>query len=103
MRIGIHRLWLCGVLSLTGAAPTVSTAVAESPPASAAAADPAQILQWVRDLGSDNYNLRSDSPCIGGNEESDDIYCGSMGACPVACGAVSVERTTWGRIKNLYR
>jgi hypothetical protein len=52
--------------------------------------------------GSENYFLRSDSPCDPGNQDFDE-YCEPMGACPVACGAVSVERTTWGSIKSIFR
>jgi predicted outer membrane repeat protein len=52
--------------------------------------------------GSENYRLRSDSPCVPENQDFDE-YCMPMGACPVACGAVSVEKTTWGSIKNMYR
>jgi hypothetical protein len=52
--------------------------------------------------GSENYYLRSDSPCIPENQDFDE-YCEPMGACPVACGAVSVERTTWGSIKSMFR
>ncbi len=52
--------------------------------------------------GSENYNLRSDSPCVPANQDFDEL-CLPMGACPVACGAVSVERTTWGGIKSIFR
>jgi hypothetical protein len=52
--------------------------------------------------GSENYSLRSDSPCTPENQDFEE-YCEPMGACPVACGAVSVERTTWGRIKSMFR
>ncbi|MFA4947106.1 MAG: right-handed parallel beta-helix repeat-containing protein [Candidatus Krumholzibacteriia bacterium] len=52
--------------------------------------------------GSENYYLRSDSPCLPENQDFDEI-CLPMGACPVACGAVSVERTTWGSIKSIFR
>jgi hypothetical protein len=52
--------------------------------------------------GSENYYLRSDSPCVPENQDFDE-YCLPMGACPVACGAVSVERTTWGSIKSIFR
>jgi hypothetical protein len=52
--------------------------------------------------GSENYFLRSDSPCVPENQDFDD-YCEPMGARPVACGAVSVERASWGRIKSIYR
>lgn len=53
-------------------------------------------------LGSENYSLRSDSPCVPENQDFDEI-CLPMGACPVACGAVSVERSTWGSIKGIFR
>jgi hypothetical protein len=52
--------------------------------------------------GSENYYLRSDSPCVPENQDFDE-YCLPMGACPVACGAVSAERTTWGSIKSIFR
>ena len=41
-------------------------------------------------------------PCIPENQDFDE-YCEPMGACPVACGAVSVEKTTWGSIKSIFR
>ncbi len=52
--------------------------------------------------GSENYYLRSDSPCVPENQDFDE-YCMPMGARPVACGAVSIEKTTWGSIKSMYR
>jgi hypothetical protein len=52
--------------------------------------------------GSDNYYLRSDSPCVPENQDFDD-YCMPMGARPAACGGVAVERTGWGSIKSIFR
>ncbi len=53
-------------------------------------------------LGSENYYLRSDSPCVPENQDFDEI-CLPMGARPVACGGVAVERSTWGSIKSIFR
>lgn len=52
--------------------------------------------------GSDDYRLRSDSPCLPENQDFDEI-CLPMGARPAACGGVAVERSTWGSIKSIFR
>ena len=49
--------------------------------------------------GSFDYGLRSDSPCLPGDEP----ICISIGAYGLACSAVAVESASWGRIKGLYR
>jgi hypothetical protein len=46
-----------------------------------------------------DYTIRSDSPCAPPGVTG----CGLVGALPVGCGPVSVEPSTWGRIKNAYR
>lgn len=45
-----------------------------------------------------NYFLHSWSPCVGAGEMGADI-----GALGVGCGASTVEPTTWGVIKAMYR
>jgi len=45
-----------------------------------------------------NYYLQEDSPCVDGPGGG----WGLIGALPVGCGAVSVEPTSWGRIKAIY-
>ncbi len=52
--------------------------------------------------GAGNYYLQSDSPCAPGNHP-DGIDCGLIGPLPVGCGPVSVEATTWGRVKAMYQ
>jgi predicted outer membrane repeat protein len=47
-------------------------------------------------------SLRADSPCLPDNQPGD-ILCGLIGAFEAMCGAVGVERSTWGSMKNLYR
>jgi hypothetical protein len=51
---------------------------------------------------SGNYYLQSDSPCAPGNHP-DGYPCGLIGMRPVGCQDTSVERTSWGRIKSIYR
>lgn len=53
-------------------------------------------------IGSENYYLRADSPCLPENQDFD-LICLPMGARPAACGAVAVERSTWGTIKGIFR
>lgn len=57
--------------------------------------------QFCGIVGSGNYSLQADSPCLGHH----DLPCGDqyMGALPAECGTVSVENKTWGAIKALYR
>ncbi|MGQ0721640.1 MAG: right-handed parallel beta-helix repeat-containing protein [Candidatus Eiseniibacteriota bacterium] len=45
------------------------------------------------------YTIRSDSPAAPDAVGS----CGLRGACPVACGPVSITASSWGRIKAHYR
>jgi hypothetical protein len=52
--------------------------------------------------GSQDYYLRSDSPCLPENQDFD-LICLPMGARPAACGGVAVERSTWGTIKSIFR
>ncbi len=52
--------------------------------------------------GPTNYYLRDDSPCAPGNHP-DGFDCGLIGPLPVGCGAVSIETTTWGAVKALYK
>ena len=49
-----------------------------------------------------NFALQADSPCAPGHHP-DGASCGLIGAAPVGCAAVSVETTTWSRLKSLYR
>ena len=51
---------------------------------------------------SGNYFLQSDSPCAPGNHP-DAYACGLIGRYPVGCGEVSVEKSSWGTIKALYK
>jgi hypothetical protein len=52
-------------------------------------------------VGSHNYYLQSDSPCVPGNHPNGDA-CGLIGALPVLCGSVKTESRTWGNVKALY-
>ena len=49
-----------------------------------------------------NFALQADSPCAPGHHP-DGASCGLIGAAPVGCATVSVEATTWSRLKSLYR
>jgi hypothetical protein len=51
---------------------------------------------------SGNYFLQSDSPCAPGNHP-DGYECGLIGALPVNCGKVDVEKKSWGSIKSMYK
>jgi hypothetical protein len=46
-----------------------------------------------------DFTLHDDSPCAPGNNPS----CGQVGAFGAACGSVSIESASWGKIKSLYR
>jgi hypothetical protein len=46
-----------------------------------------------------DYRVDVSSPAA----EENSPVCGQIGAFGVGCGSVSVERVTWGRLKNLYR
>jgi hypothetical protein len=51
--------------------------------------------------GSSNYYLMSDSPCLP-KDDGDALFCGQIGAFPVACGQVGVKRDTWGGLKRRF-
>jgi hypothetical protein len=51
---------------------------------------------------SGNFFLQSDSPCAPGNHP-DGYACGQIGVRPVGCEDVSVQRSSWGAIKAIYR
>jgi hypothetical protein len=46
-----------------------------------------------------DFTIQSDSPCAPPGVTG----CGLVGALPVACGPVSIDPTTWARIKERYR
>jgi hypothetical protein len=46
-----------------------------------------------------DYTLSESSPAAAANSPT----CGQLGAFGVGCGTVSVESTSWGRLKSLYR
>lgn len=48
------------------------------------------------------FALQSDSPCAPGNHSGGGA-CGLIGAAPVGCGNVGVERSTWTGVKSLFR
>ncbi len=52
-------------------------------------------------LGSGDYTLRADSPCLPGNHPGG-AACDRIGAEGVGCSDVPVEKTTWGRLKTLF-
>jgi hypothetical protein len=52
--------------------------------------------------GSGNYFLKSTSPCLPENNPFIPTS-GWVGPLPAGCGAVSVQATTWGAVKALYR
>lgn len=52
--------------------------------------------------GSGNFLLQSDSPCAPGHHPNG-TSCGIIGAYPVGCEEISVERTSWGTIKSIFR
>jgi hypothetical protein len=54
--------------------------------------------QFCGEPGSGNFYLQDDSPCSRAASP-----CGErMGALPVACGTVSIQETTWGRIRARF-
>jgi len=53
------------------------------------------------DPESGDFSLRADSPCAYGNVPGS--CAGRIGAADVGCDAAPVVRTSWGRIKALYR
>jgi hypothetical protein len=64
------------------------------PAATDTSADP----QLCDPLNGD-YTLSESSPAAAANSPT----CGQLGAFGVGCGTVSVESTSWGRLKSLYR
>jgi hypothetical protein len=52
--------------------------------------------------GAKNFYIDGSSPCSDGNHP-DAEACGLIGARPVQCGQVPVERHTWGSLKALYQ
>ncbi len=51
------------------------------------------------DIPSDDYTVRSSSPCAVENNPD----CGQIGAFGVGCGTVSIDPMSWGRLKSLHR
>ncbi|MCK4235902.1 MAG: hypothetical protein KAX38_02205, partial [Candidatus Krumholzibacteria bacterium] len=58
--------------------------------------------QFCGVLGSQNYYLQSDSPCLTINHPGG-LFCGLIGAYPARCGTVPVRNGSWGSIKRLNR
>ncbi|MEZ5063569.1 MAG: hypothetical protein R3B81_02490 [bacterium] len=52
------------------------------------------------DPGNDVYTLQSDSPCTPPGPTGCNVV---SGALPVGCGSVSIEETSWGKMKDAYR
>jgi hypothetical protein len=48
---------------------------------------------------ADDYTVRDTSPCA----EKNSPVCGQIGAYGIGCGTVSVEATSWSRVKSWYR
>ncbi|MCP4545259.1 MAG: hypothetical protein GY835_02195 [bacterium] len=48
-----------------------------------------------------DYHLNENSPCSPFTPPNHD--CDLIGALPVQCGLTPVERTTWGKLKSMYR
>jgi hypothetical protein len=51
------------------------------------------------DIPSDEYTVQPTSPCA----EKNSPVCGQIGAYGIGCGTVSVEPTSWSRVKSWYR
>lgn len=51
------------------------------------------------DPASGDFAVHSTSPCV----EPGSLGCGQIGAFGAACGTISIEPQSWGRIKELYR
>jgi hypothetical protein len=49
--------------------------------------------------GTRDFSLQSDSPCAPPNSGA----CGLIGASPVGCTAVSIERRSWTSVRELFR
>jgi hypothetical protein len=54
------------------------------------------------DLVGGDYRLDCSSPCLPGNHP-DGADCGLIGKYAVGCGPSAIEKTTWGRLKAMYR
>ncbi len=54
------------------------------------------------DAAAGDFTLSSQSPCLPGNHP-DGADCGLIGAFGQGCGSVSVEPSSWGAIKEMYR
>jgi hypothetical protein len=54
------------------------------------------------DLEGGDYSLEAESPCLPG-QHPDGAACGLIGAFGAGCESTPIERTSWGRIKALYR
>ncbi|MEJ2719889.1 MAG: right-handed parallel beta-helix repeat-containing protein [bacterium] len=50
---------------------------------------------------STDLDIEAGSPCASGNHPNG-AACGLVGARPVGCGGVPVEKRTWGGIKSMY-
>jgi hypothetical protein len=51
------------------------------------------------DVTLDDFTLNEASPCLPANS----LGCGQIGAFGQGCGSVSIEPTTWAKIKSMYR
>jgi hypothetical protein len=51
------------------------------------------------DPESDDFTVMNTSPCLPENS----LGCGLIGALQEGCGTISIEETSWGKIKNRYR
>jgi hypothetical protein len=49
--------------------------------------------------GSEDFTLHANSPCAPDSNPD----CGLIGAWPVNCSSTSVELTTWGAVKAMFR
>jgi len=58
--------------------------------------------EFCGEEGSGNYFLKSTSPCAPGSAPPGFEACGQIGPLPVGCGAVPVEKTSWGMLKAMY-
>jgi len=54
------------------------------------------------DFDGGNYSLINTSPCLPGRHP-DGAACGLVGALGTGCESTPIERTSWGRMKALYR
>jgi len=54
------------------------------------------------DPANGDFTISCDSPCAPGNHP-DGYPCGLVGALDVGCDSSATERTSWGRVKAMYR